>query len=59
MATFVDYDEVLCVQFLWKEEVLLLSGVSTDPLPGHVLRSYTMKKKFTFVHICKEIHFLT
>ena len=44
MATFVQYDEVLCVQFLSKQEVLLLSGASTDPLPGHVLRSYTMKK---------------
>ena len=55
MATFVHYDEVLCVQFLSQEEVILLSGVSTDPLPGHVLRSYTMKKKnvrsFTSVKI--------
>ena len=44
MATFVQYEEVLCVQFLSKQEVLLLSGVSIDPLPGHVLRSYTVKK---------------
>ena len=47
MATFVQYDEVLSVQFLSKQEVLLLSGASTDPLPGHVLRSYTMKKNFS------------
>ena len=52
MATFVQYEEVLCVQFLSKQEVLLLSGASIDPLPGHVYRSYTVKKNlrsFTYV----------
>ena len=44
MATFVQYEEVLCVQFLSKQEVLLLSGASIDPLTGHVYRSYTVKK---------------
>ena len=57
MATFVQY-EVLCVQFLSKQEVLPLSDASIDPLPGHVLTSYTVKN-FTFVHICKDVHFLT